>query len=344
MGRTSMIVVLALSVTLGVLGINLRGTTRDLIDVHAGYYKYTNARNNARTGIHRYLRYVDGIPGQSGPIPLTATLDNGDYSLVVRTQGDTLWLTSTGTCADSSYTMYVKLLFTPKPFPKARGAISIAATPATITFTGQAMVDGHNYDETGTTLVGSGDLPGVTLKNPDDSSSIAAAGAGGHILGLPPISTDPNLMDPLAFMQEYIASAQYVFNTPGNVGGNYTFGSSTNPVIVVCDAGPDTSINIRFTGNITGYGILAINGNVKFSGGFNWYGLVIAYGKNNIVDFEAMGTPKIVGGVIVAGNAGATLVLKGTGTGGKVLYSSDALDKARHIGRLLYYSVVEWYE
>lgn len=344
MGRTALILVMALSAVFGIIGVNLRNTTRDLTQAHVGYYEYTNARNLARTAVHRYLRYVDGIPGYSGSPVTSATIGAGSYVVTPVTVGDTLWLTSVGTYGDSSYTMKVKLLFTPKPFPQASGAIGIAATPAAITFAGKAWVDGHNWDSTGSTLLGSGDKPGVAVLNPTDSSSVALAGAGGNISGVPPVASNTTMTDPAGFMDEYEQSAHYYFNTPGNVSGNMTFGSSDNPVIVVCNAGEDTSFSIRFTGSITGYGILAINGNVKFSGSINWYGLVVAYGINNVVDFEATGNPQIVGGVIVAGNEGASLTLKGTGAGGKVKYSSQALNKARRIGRLLYYSVVEWYE
>ncbi len=348
MGRAAMLMVLALMTAFAYIGINLRSTSRDLTQAHSGYFMYTNARNLARTAIHRYLRYVDGIPGYSGSPITSGTFGQGSYAVTPVTSGDTLWLTSVGTYADSTYTMKVKLLFTPKPFPLPSGAIGIAAQPASMNFSGKAWVDGHNWDSTGSSLIGSGDLPGVAVMNPTDSASVAASGGVGgsspNISGSPAVAVNSNQVDPAAFIDEYEQSAHYYFNTPGNISGNWTFGSQSNPVIVVCNAGEDTSFYIRFTGNVTGYGILAVNGNVKFGGGFNWYGLVVAYGQDNVVTFEAVGNPQIVGGVIVAGNAGASLTLKGTGSGGKVKYSSQALDKARRIGRLLYYSVLEWYE
>ncbi len=348
MGRAAMLMVLALMMAFAYIGINMRSTSRDLTQAHSGYFMYTNARNLARTAIHRYLRYIDGIPGYTGSPITSGTFGEGSYAVTPTTSGDTLWLTSVGTYVDSSYTMKVKLLFTPKPFPMPSGAVGITAEPASMTFTGKATVDGHNWDSTGTTLTGSGDLPGVAVMTAADSANIAASGAVGtsdpNIAGSPAVAVNPNQVDPAAFIAEYEQSAHYYFNTPGNVSGNWTFGSASNPVIVVCNAGEDTSFYIRFTGSIIGHGILAINGNVKFAGGFEWYGLVVAYGIDNVVTFEMLGNPQIVGGVIVAGNQGASLTLKGTGTGGKVKYSSQALDKARRIGRLLYYSVLEWYE
>jgi hypothetical protein len=98
------------------------------------------------------------------------------------------------------------------------------------------------------------------------------------------------------------------------------------------------------SGDVLGYGILVVRGNVQFNGNFCFYGLVIIDGFNTMVQFGAAGTPQIVGGVIVAGNAGASVTLKGTGSNAKVKYSASALDQARKIGKLRYYSIIEWYE
>ncbi|OGU31415.1 MAG: hypothetical protein A2X67_11395 [Ignavibacteria bacterium GWA2_55_11] len=340
MGRAGLMLVMGLAVAFGYIGANLRDSGEALTVSQVGYYKYSFARNLARLGINRHLRYVD----RGATPPTSATFESGSYTISTTSVGDTLTIVSTGTYAESSYVMRAKLLFTPKPFPMADAAVGIRAEPAELNFSGKAWVDGRNYSADGSTLIGSGDKPGVTVMNATDSANIYNSG-GSNITGSPQVSTDASATDPGPFIPEYEQSAHYVFNTPGVVSGNYTFGSAPNPVIVVCNTGSaDTSFSIKFTGDIVGYGILAINGNVKFGGGFRWYGLVIAYGMNNVITFEAAGTPEIVGALMVAGNEGASLTLRGTGDGGKVKYSSDALDNARRIGRLLYYSVIEWYE
>ena len=117
-----------------------------------------------------------------------------------------------------------------------------------------------------------------------------------------------------------------------------------NPAIVYCNAGDDPAFSIKFSGNITGYGILVVRGDIQFNGSLDFYGLVVIDGFNTSVDLGASGTPKIVGGVIMAGNAGATVTLKGTAANAKVVYSSEALANARNIGKLRYYSILDWYE
>jgi hypothetical protein len=206
---------------------------------------------------------------------------------------------------------------------------------------GKPEVDGHNYDSSGTNLIGSGDMPGVTTMVQSDSATVAKAGS--TIYGVPPVKVDISTIDPKDFLDEYKLNSDYLYNHDGVYNG-VTWGSAKNPAIVYCNAGDDTSFSIKFTGNVVGYGILVVRGNVEFNGNFSFYGLVIIDGFNTTVQFGAAGTPQIVGGVVVAGNAGASVTLKGTGSKAKVRYSSIALNQARKIGKLRYYSIIEWYE
>jgi hypothetical protein len=223
----------------------------------------------------------------------------------------------------------------------SRGRSGIRATPVAFKIAGGAEVDGHNHDSTGTNLIGSGDKPGVTTMVESDSSTVASAGS--TIKGVPPVKVDTSTIDPKGFLNEYKANSDYLYNIDG-VYNSVTWGSANSPAITYCNAGDDTSFSIKFTGNVVGYGILVVRGNVQFNGNFSFYGLVIIDGFNTTVQFGAAGTPQIVGGVIVAGNAGASVTLKGTGANAKVKYSSSALEMARKIGKLRYYSIIEWYE
>lgn len=339
MGRASLWLVMGLGIVFGIIGLSMRGSTRTLVIAQTGYMKYSLARNLARMAVHTTLRAYDR---NLSTIPTSGSFNSGTYTVVHSESGDTLWLTTTGNVADSCYTMKVKLLRTTKPFPGVNAAIGIRATPVNFSISGKAQVDGHNYDSTGTNVIGSGDVIGVATMVKADSTTVKNAG-GTNILGVPPVKVDTSTIDPLPFLSEYKSNADFTYGT-GGVYNNVTWGSSSNPAIVYCNAGDDTSFSIKFTGNVEGYGILVVRGNVQFNGNFSFYGLVIVDGFNTIVQLGASGTPQIVGGVIVAGNAGASVTLKGTGTTGKVKYSADALRKARNIGKLRYYSIVDWYE
>jgi hypothetical protein len=343
MGRSSMLLVMGLAVIFGIIGNNVRKGTNSLTETHSSYYKYTNARNLARLGIHRHLRYLDGISGVSLPHdPMECSYNGGSYSIDTLRCGDTLTITSRGTYQDTTYTSKARLLYSTKPFPTSKSAIGVRATPVNFSISGGAEVDGRNYDATGTTLVGSGDLPGVTTMNATDSATVKAAG-GSNIVGNPAVKVDQTTTDPGPFIEEYKNSADYIYSSSGTYSGA-TWGSAANPTVVYCNSGDDTTFSIKFTGGVTGYGILVVRGNVQFNGNFSFYGLVVVDGFNTQVQFGASGTPQIVGGLCVAGNAGAKVTLKGSGANSKVKYSAQALTQAKHISKLMYYSVLDWYE
>ncbi len=339
MGRAAVLMVIGLGIAFGIISNSMRSSMNTLTAYEVSYNKYSFARDLARTAIHATLRAYDrGL----NPIPTTGTFNTGSWNVQLTTVGDTLWMVSTGTYEDSSYTMNVELYRSTKPFPQSNSAIGIRAAPVNFKISGGASVDGHNWDITGTSLVGSGNKPGVTTMNVVDSTNVATAG-GTNISGTPAVAVDTTTVDPNPFLAEYAANADYVYNTPGTYSGA-TWGSASSPVIVYCNAGADTSFAIKFTGAVLGYGILVVQGNVQFNGNFQFYGLVVVSGFNTQVQFGASGTPQIVGGLIVAGNAGASVTLKGTGTGGKVKYSSAALNQAKNIGKLRYYKILSWYE
>lgn len=349
MGRAAMFVVMGFGVAAGFISMNIRNATNLLTESQVGYYNYSMARNLARTGIQRSLRYIDLNPTVANYTPPTSgSFNGGSYSVSTTVSQDTMFLNVTGTYADTNYYMKTKLLKSTKPFPGVNGAISVRASPISINFSGQAGVDGRNYDSSGTNLDSdcpdanfTGDKPGFAVMTATDSAT--AYNASSNIYGNPKAKVDTSTQDPGRFIDEYTENADTTINTPGTHSGG-TFGTLQFPKITVVNAGEDTNFSIKFTGGFTGCGILAINGNVQFSGGIDFKGLIVVYGKNNVVDFTSTGTPKIIGGLIVAGRA-ASLTLKGTGSvGAKIAYSCDALYKAKNLSKLRYYAVLEWYE
>lgn len=348
MGRTALLLVMGLGMAMGYIGFQMYRASENASDTQYAYLKYMQARNLARASIHAALRTYDR--SQTPAVHSDTQFNNGAFrldSLETSVNGDTVRMVSTGVYAESTYTMKVTLFRDTRPFPMPNSAIGIRASPVDFTMTGaQAEVDGRNYDETGTTLVGSGNLPGVATMTSSDSAEVIGEGAG-RINGSVAVAKDTTTPNPGAYINEYLNNYDYYYtagnipNPPGNV-----WGSPTNPVVVVCDSPADTNYSCTINGNVTGYGVLVVKGNLVLGGTFNWYGLVICYGESNTVTFKENGTPGIVGGLIVAtpNGGGATLQLKGSGSQGKVRYSSAAIAKARNIGRLRFYTILDWYE
>jgi hypothetical protein len=343
MGRLALFVVLGLGIAMGFIGLQMYRADEAAIQTQYAYLKYMNARNLARASVHAALRSYD--KNVTPVVHEKTRFNNGTFqidSLASSPDLDTLAMITRGTFAESTYVMRLKLYRSTRPFPTVGAAIGIRAKPVSFSLSGHASVDGRAYDTTGTHLLGAGDKPGVSTMRGADSSTVAIEG-GTNISGAPPVAVDTSVIDPKEYLDIYRSNADYFYNTPGTFSGQ-SWGTSANPVIVYCNAGDDTSFAIKFTGGVTGYGILVVRGNVQFNGNLNFYGLVIIDGFNTTVSFGAAGTPGVVGGLIVAGNAGASVTLKGTGSNGKVVYSPGALARARNIGKLRYYSILDWYE
>ncbi len=353
MGRMALIIVLGLALTVGVIGITLNKSKTGTIENVSGFQKYTTSRNIAHTAVNMALRALDrndtsfinskklSVTTMGGSATVTFQYDSAGQ--LPKIQRDTMVLVCNSKYLDSTKYMSLRLQRTPVPFPTIGAALAIKATPVNFNASGHPDVDGRNYDATGTTLVGSGNKPGVATMTKADSTTVQ--GSGATLNGSPTaVAVDGSTVDPLPFLNEYKNAADYTYNTPGTIGGNLTWGTAISPAIVYCNAGNDTNFAIKFTGTIVGYGILIVRGNIQFNGNFTFYGLVIVDGFNTSVTFNALGTPQITGGVIIAGNAGANVSIKGTGSNSKIRYSSAALQNAQFINKLQAYRVMKWYE
>jgi hypothetical protein len=356
MGRTALLLVMGLGIALGTISYNISGTTQRALENNYTYYKYMYARNLARTAIHTALRSYDNgniTPDTTRDVPFA-----GGFYRIVSLQtsappADTLWLTARGSYVDTSYTIYTTLFRTTRPFPQVNSALGVLATLQTFSMNGKPQIDGRNYNATGTALVGSGDLPGVTTLNTSDSITVYSQAItpsrdtlirGATVGGVQQrVIVDRDPEDPSSFIQEY--ENNHDIKLTAGTYTNQTYGSATNPVIVFADGSGGT---VKFAGTTTGYGILAVRGQtLSLAGQFNWFGLVVILSDFATVEFDESGNANIIGGLIVAqANYGpAKLRLNGTGANpGKIRYSSEAIKNSTNVGRLRYYRVISWYE
>ena len=74
------------------------------------------------------------------------------------------------------------------------------------------------------------------------------------------------------------------------------------------------------SGNLTGYGVLVVDGSLTMRGKVRWHGVVIVVGTSTM-EFDASGTPAIYGGLLL-GAPETNLSLSGTAD---LYYSSEAI-------------------
>jgi hypothetical protein len=110
---------------------------------------------------------------------------------------------------------------------------------------------------------------------------------------------------------------------------DFSAGSISNYAVVYCDAtnlSPDNELDLN---NLSGYGTLAVKGDLHLGGSVNWHGLIIVSGD---IRFQGGGSKEIYGAVM----SRTVQNLDGTV---EIYYSSCDLDKANNSYR---YTALRW--
>jgi hypothetical protein len=344
MGRLALVIVLGLSMTVGIVAYTINQSTRGLTENVAGFDKYANARNIAHTGVNMMLRALDRNdtsiinPMNNLATPLmVVNVMSGICSVTVKLANpaylDTIDIWSKSKYIDSTRTMNVRLHREPVPFPVIGEAVGLNVDDVNFDMNGSALIDGHDHDINGNLLPPSpNDKPGVGILTSSDSSNVAVYDS--RIDGTTDQIVDPGMSNPALYVQEYINAADYTF-TSGAYGSNMTWGSVNTPAIVY------TNGIVKFNGNIEGWGVLVVQGDLTLAGTFKFHGLVIAYNNASIDVGFATGTPEVIGAVLMGGGGGSDFTMKGNSWVG---YSSEALKMAKYINKLQVYRVMRWYE
>jgi hypothetical protein len=342
MGSNSIFGVIALMVFFGLINSSLNERDRRAGEDTYGYIEYSTAREIARSGINIALKKV---ADSSSVTNVVGSLDGGSYNVSLTRISDTLNIISTARFSDTTYKIKTQLRVYTKPFPGSFGA-AVGLDVQNVNFSigtngNKILIDGNNYDTSGQTKVGSGNVAGVEVLTKTDSVAVWAYNK--QIDGAPDVGVNSNLNNPLAYVDEYIADADYhlTLTSPLNNSTKLDFGSYNNPKIVYLDAGSDSNNVMSIKGNITGWGILVLHGSVAFGGTITWKGLVIVYDETHL-DFSAStGNPTFIGALLMGGPPGS----KFTTTGSALFrYSSQTLNTSKNIGKLLAYHILDWYE
>jgi hypothetical protein len=335
----AIIIVIGLSLTVGIVGYSLNLSKSGTLENIAGFDKYTTSRNIAHTAINMALRALDRNDSDfiaSRYLSVSLMGGNAAVSLTFPTFPaiDTVDLEATAQFMDTSRIMRIRLHRQPVPFPVLRSAVGLRITNPDFSMSGTPDIDGHDHDIDGNLLAPSAnDVAGVGVYRGIDTTDILPYAS--KIDGAPDdIVADSGMANPLTYIDEYINAADRVFHA-GTYGGNRTWGSAAAPEIIYCDG------DVRFTGVLSGYGILVVRGKLTLGGTFKFRGLVLAYQDAEIEVQFAAGTVDVIGGLIAMGPDHSKFRMVGTAN---MVYSRAALQMAMYINKLQVYRVIRWYE
>jgi len=338
MGRMAIIIVIGLSLTVGIVGYSLNQSKTGTIENVAGFDKYTTSRNIAHTAVNMALRALDRndsifIATRSFEAEIMGGKASVKMTYPFFPSIDTVDLTAWSMFMDTTRLMRLRLHRRPVPFPVVNEAVGLRVKNVNFAMSGTPKIDGHDHTMLGALLPPSAnDKPGVGFLTPADTAQ--AAPYASKIDGTSDAVADTGIANPAEYADEYMAAADMKFGT-GTYGSDMIWGSPIAPWIVFCDG------DVKFNGNIDGWGILLVRGTLTLAGTFKFRGLVIAY-DNAVIDVQfSTGTPDVIGGLIMAGPMAGKFEMKGNSS---VVYSSEALKMAMYINKLQVYRVMRWYE
>lgn len=320
MGRMVLIVVLGFIVIFGYVRTNLNRTAEEAMNF-ASEFTETAQLNQITSSA---IEYALSIYLQTGAIDTTVVDSNwleGAITVSISLEGqdtlnniDTVSITATSNIFGELDSSQVSLISKSLMIPPITASVGIDSESSSFTFTGNVEIHGQDTNMDGTT--GSGpELPGITVTNPADSTTIADDYSGTNFIqGAGPepsvsVSTDTTL-DLSDVVEYYSAIADQDLTDCSGLSE----GSESSPTIAYIDG--DCSLS----GNLSGYGVLVVDGSLTLRGRVRWHGVVIVVGESTM-EFDAAGTPAIYGGLLL-GAPSTELSMKGTAD---LYYSSEAI-------------------
>ncbi|HKW76910.1 MAG TPA: hypothetical protein VJN64_15370 [Terriglobales bacterium] len=172
-------------------------------------------------------------------------------------------------------------------------------------------------------------IPNVVLPTPNPSAPfIGAAGNQGPALN----QIDPSLLqNDVTIINQIVSDAAgqpNYFTVPSNLSGTQTYGSVTDPAIVVASGG----LEVQNGANITGYGILVVDNNFQIDAAtFKWTGVVLVAPPSGEFRLDSGATGSINGSLLLQADATGTTNARTSDSdsnGFTISYSCDAIDLA----------------
>ena len=349
MGKSSLIVVLGVSVIVAFFILKLNANSKENLSATVNMFEQTQARLIANAGVEIYLEKLYADTTLINTTSSSQSLFNGSYIVNLSGTLPNVRVTSTATYQGINHISVADALLEPIKLPNLPGGINISANSVVdAKEIGDMEVSGLNHDSSGV-IKGDG-KPAVWAVGVDDeiqrlailNNLLKPANLKGLInpitgeTGFPSVGVD-NLAIEWSKIYQYLAnSADQTFINDIPKGSN--LGSLTYPKITLINADANANKTIMVNGG-EGAGILVVNGNVKFAGNFKYKGIILCY-KNAEISFESAGTNEVLGGIIIAGKS---VGFKLTGTM-SVKYSQDVINALKSNLKADGFTILAWYE
>jgi hypothetical protein len=341
MGYQTMIIVLLTSILLSITIISLSTVWNKSVRNVSGQIEDQQAINVATSGIDMALAQLRmNKAWRSGYDDLE--IADGVCDVTLADVGvDSVQITAVGTCGEQEHTSVVVVKFSPT-IPVANAALSIYGDSVTFYNSGKSfLIDGRDYTSSGS-LSGNPSLNGISVTAAHTEASLEAflvkGKVGSNVSGA---GTSPSIgltsaLD-IVQLKEQVRSMATLTLTPGKITGNLVIGTLAAPVIAYVPG------DIEFKGNVSGAGILVVDGILTMGGNFFWKGIVISVSGSAAVNLGGSGNPYVLGSCIV-GSSSSTITDVSVNGNVCCRYSSETISTVCNNLNLMSLEVKSWLE
>lgn len=336
MGRALLIIVIGVAALLSILKANLSSNTSLEVDNSVNFFKKTQARLVANTGIEIYLEKLRRNKNLTGEFEDNSVM-GGKYDVNISGPDSALNIICAARFYGTNHRSFVTAKRTPVKMPKINSAMYINATGLSLNLNGNVDIDGNDHNTDGSPGPNPA-VPGVGLDSPADSAYFKnniKPKISNDILGLggpPSIRSVADTTDWLAVTEALIFAADITVPS-GTYNSAGLYGTPSEPKITYMNG------NVNLTGGFQGDGIMIVNGNLSMAGNSTFRGIVLVY-KNSSIDCKITGNGGIYGGTILAGT---NVNIQSTGNS-SFYYSSQALVNAQAKLKSSRFEIVDWWE
>ena len=339
MGKGILIIALGMSVIVSFFILKLNANSKENLSTTVNMFEQTQARLIANSGVEIFLEKLKADTSMKGKTYKDNELFGGEFDLTMVGPDSLVRVTSKATFMEAEHTTIVEAQTDRLPVPPMPGAMYIASeNVSNVRINGNITVSGYDHDINGNAIKSGSDKLGIAVDNPADVPKILANIGGSATVegtgGYPSVNYVTNGFDWEAYAEDVANNPDIIITSQADLLNYSDLGTTLYPKTTFING------DIQISNDLTGCGIMVVNGNLKINDLFTYRGLIIAYKDSEIIT-ELNGEANVYGGMIVAGKSADLKISNGTFD---LFYSLEALQTIATLLKTRRFNIVSWYE
>ncbi len=353
MGKSSLIIVLGMSVLIGFFILRLNANSSENVSTTSHMFQHTKARLIANSGVEVFLEKLKNDPTMMESEFNGNTLFGGTYDVTIEGPEDCVQVTSLASFMGTTHTTIVEAVLDKVPVNHPPGALYLSTEIVTqletkkSTLKGNLTIDGRNHTMDGDLILPVEEsIPGIAVDGEDqlatvlnlynDMTMATILGLGGD----PSISIVSDNVDWTDYAQMMADNADIKL-TSETLNGSGPWGTEAEPQVTFLQ-GDDLKIDrsVSTGDTVRGCGVLIVDGDLHISSIMEFKGLIIAY-KDTEINLDLFARGRIIGALVVSGES----INLNAGTANfEILYSYEAVENIKQLLKTRRFEILSWWE